>query len=84
MLILQHVLPKGFRRSRDYGFLHGNAKKTLKLIQLILYVKISIESKDERPVFKCSNCGSKMQLIACMVFKRTETNARASPKSKVA
>ena len=25
-LILQHVLPKGFRRARDYGFLHGNAK----------------------------------------------------------
>jgi len=30
-LILQHVLPKGFRRVRDYGFLHSNAKKTLKL-----------------------------------------------------
>ncbi|MBN2524781.1 MAG: transposase [Deltaproteobacteria bacterium] len=26
-LILQHVLPKGFRRTRDYGFLHGNAQK---------------------------------------------------------
>lgn len=24
--LLQHVLPKGFRRVRDYGFLHGNAK----------------------------------------------------------
>lgn len=24
-LILQHVLPKGFRRARDYGFLHGNS-----------------------------------------------------------
>ena len=24
--VLQHVLPKGFRRARDYGFLHGNAK----------------------------------------------------------
>jgi len=24
-LVLQHVLPKGFRRVRDYGFLHGNA-----------------------------------------------------------
>jgi len=26
-LIMQHVLPKGFRRVRDYGFLHSNAKK---------------------------------------------------------
>lgn len=24
-LIMQHVLPKGFRRIRNYGFLHGNA-----------------------------------------------------------
>ena len=34
-LVIQHVLPKGFRRCRDYGFLHGNAKKLLKLLQLI-------------------------------------------------
>ena len=31
-LVLQHVLPKGFRRVRDYGFLHGNARKLLVLI----------------------------------------------------
>ncbi len=23
--VLQHVLPKGLRRARNYGFLHGNA-----------------------------------------------------------
>ena len=34
-LLLQHVLPKGFRRVRDFGFLHGNAKKTLIRIQMI-------------------------------------------------
>jgi hypothetical protein len=28
-LIVQHVLSKGFRRVRDYGFLHSNAKKLL-------------------------------------------------------
>jgi len=28
-LVLQHTLPKGFRRARDYGFLHGNAKRLL-------------------------------------------------------
>ena len=31
-LIMQHVLPKGFRRVRDFGFLHGNAKKLLYLV----------------------------------------------------
>ncbi len=34
-LVLQHVLPTGFRRARDYGFLHGKAKKLLSLVQLV-------------------------------------------------
>ena len=38
--LLKHVLPRGFRRVRDYGFLHGNAKNTLKKIQLMLRVKL--------------------------------------------
>jgi hypothetical protein len=40
-LVLQHVLPKGSRRVRDYGFLHGNARKLLVLIQLTLKVMVS-------------------------------------------
>jgi len=35
-LILQHVLPKGLQRVRDYGFLRGNAKDLRLRIQLIL------------------------------------------------
>lgn len=42
-LLLQHVLPKGFRRARDYGFLHGNAKAMLRIVQWIL--KVSIENR---------------------------------------
>jgi len=38
--VMQHVLPKGFRRVRQYGFLHGNAKRTLKSLQLQLKAKI--------------------------------------------
>ena len=34
--IIQHVLPKGFRRARNYGFLHGNAKCLRVRIQTIL------------------------------------------------
>ena len=37
-LILQHVLPKGFRRVRDYGFLRGNANKMLKQLQYLFSV----------------------------------------------
>ncbi|MFO6425454.1 transposase, partial [Motilimonas sp. KMU-193] len=36
MLILQHVLPKGLQRARDYGYLRGNAKAILQQIQCLL------------------------------------------------
>jgi len=35
-LILQHVLPKGFRRTRNFGFLHSNSKRVLALLQELL------------------------------------------------
>jgi hypothetical protein len=62
-LILQHVLPKGFRRSRDYGFLHANAKKLLSLVQLVLHVVILEVSLRTRPVFICPRCKSPMVTI---------------------
>jgi len=62
-LILQHVLPKGFRRVRDYGFLHSNAKKLLSLVQLILHVVIKGIKQRPRPVFKCPCCQSPMVIL---------------------
>jgi len=62
-LLMLHVLPKGFRRARDYGFLHSNAKKLLFLVQLILYVKIKEMEQRPRPVFKCPHCKSPMVVI---------------------
>jgi len=62
-LILQHVLPKGFRRVRDYGFLHGNAKKMLFLVQLILHVAIQEIKQRPRPVFKCPCCKAAMVIL---------------------
>jgi len=62
-LILQHVLPKGFRRVRDYGFFHGNAKKRLLLVQLILHVVIKGIKQRPRPVFKCPCCKSAMVIL---------------------
>ena len=67
-LILQHVLPKGFRRVRDYGFLHGNAKKLLFLVQLILHVGIQAIKHRPRPVFKCPCCKSPMIILG---FRQT-------------
>ena len=62
-LIMQHVLPKGFRRVRDYGFLHGNAKKMLSLVQLVLHVIITGVQNRPRPVFKCPCCKSSMIVL---------------------
>lgn len=59
-LILQHVLPRGFRRVRDYGFLHANAKKSLALVQLILHVFLKDVPQRNRPIFKCPKCQSPM------------------------
>jgi len=67
-LILQHVLPKGFRRVRDYGFLHGNAKKMLLLVQLILHVAIQEIKQRPRPVFKCPCCKAAMVILG---FRQT-------------
>jgi Putative transposase/Transposase zinc-binding domain len=33
-LLLQHVLPKGLQRARNFGFLHHNSRRTLRLLQL--------------------------------------------------
>ncbi|MCK4621059.1 MAG: transposase [Desulfuromonadales bacterium] len=62
--VLQHVLPRGFRRVRDYGFLHGNAKKLLYLVQLILRVMLEPNPIRPRPIFKCPRCKAPMEITA--------------------
>lgn len=59
-LILQHTLPKGFRRSRDYGFLHGNAKRLLKIVQWVLKIPAAIEAAIPRKKAMCKKCNSRM------------------------
>jgi Putative transposase/Transposase zinc-binding domain len=63
-LVLQHVLPKGFRRVRDYGFLHGNSKRILRLVQLVLRVLIQVALRRPRPAFICPLCQSPMRILA--------------------
>ncbi len=69
-LILQHTLPRGFRRVRDYGWLHGNAKKLLKTVQWVLQVVLSNQQKSVRPQFKCRQCEAIMTIIG---FSRPQT-----------
>jgi len=75
-LVIQHVLPRGFRRVRDFGFLHGNAKKTLRLIQLLLSVHIQQSEPKARPTFLCPRCQKKMVIIA---VRRPVLNGPCSP-----
>ena len=63
-LVFQHALPKGFRRARDYGFLHGNARKIRQLIQLLLKVKLPEPDHKPRPAFICPRCRVAMRIIA--------------------
>lgn len=62
-LILQHTLPKGFRRARDYGWLHGNAKKRLSIIQWVLRVAIPKPRPTTRPTFTCEHCHAVMAIV---------------------
>lgn len=68
-LLMQHVLPKGFRKARCYGFLHPCSKKAIKLLQLILRFNPVKISKRLRPRAKiiCQCCGSQMEIIRTMI-----------------
>jgi len=61
-LLMQHVLPKSFRRSRNYGFLHPNSK-LLKQIQLITQVFIKPPKPKQRATVKCPCCGGIMKIV---------------------
>jgi Putative transposase/Transposase zinc-binding domain len=62
-LLLQHVLPKGLRRARDYGFLHGNSKRILKIVQLVLRVALPQLLARSKAQFRCPHCHGRMRVI---------------------
>jgi len=65
-LLLQHVLPKGFRRVRDYGFLHGNAKSLLRLVQGVLRVITEAATPAPRPALRCPACRALMRVTGVL------------------
>jgi hypothetical protein len=64
-LLLRHVLPKGFRRARNFGFLHPNSKRLIQLLQLLLKVNLSRAAAwvKSRPPLTCPCCGSVMKIV---------------------
>ncbi len=65
-LLLRHVLPKGFRRARNFGFLHPNSKRLIRLLQYLLGLDPShaLASIQKRPRMICPCCGAKMKVLA--------------------
>ena len=69
-LLMLHVLPKGFRRARSYGFLHSCSKKLINLLKLLLRfnpLRWLAGKLKQRPPIKCPVCGAAMVIIATMI-----------------
>ena len=68
-LILQHALPKGFRRARNHGFLHPNSKRLSQVLQIVLRLKpqSALSWLRKRPQWLCSRCGAQMIVIKTRV-----------------
>jgi hypothetical protein len=67
-LLLKHVLPRRFRRVRDFGLLHGNAKRLIQLLQLTLQMRVPLPTPmPPRPGVLCDCCGQAMTILTRMV-----------------
>ena len=56
--ILLHILPKGFRRARNFGFLHSNSH----LVKLVQLIKQVVVPPQPRPAVNCTCCGKPMRI----------------------
>lgn len=71
-LILRHVLPKGFRRARNFGFLHPNSKRLIGLLQYLLGLdpNRALAWLKLRPGFQCPCCGAAMKIVKTRIPRR--------------
>ncbi len=60
-----HVLSKGFRRARNFGFLHPNSKRAIAVLQWLfgLEPKRLIAHLKPRPRLACPCCGADMVIV---------------------
>jgi hypothetical protein len=76
-LIVQHVLPKGFRRARNFGFLHPNCKRLIALLHLVLKFDpgpITQWIKQRAPIL-CACCGAVMTIVRTRIRPTEPTRA---------
>lgn len=87
--LLRHVLPKGFVRARNFGFLHHNSRRALQCLQLLHLRPSAAQTAQppetdptQRPVWRCA-CGGVMVMV--MVRRRIRPQAvppGASPQTE--
>jgi hypothetical protein len=65
-LVFQHILPRGFRRVREYGFLHPNSKKVITILQWVFRLNPNkwINKLKNRKQMVCECCGALMKVVA--------------------
>jgi hypothetical protein len=68
-LVLQHVLPKGLRRARNFGFLHPNCKRLIALLHVLLKFvpPLAPVVARPRPPVSCPCCGGTMRIVQTCV-----------------
>jgi hypothetical protein len=80
-LLLQHVLPKGFRRARNFGFLHPNSKPLIQVLQLICNFdpNQALAWMRKRPPMSCSCCGGTMTILKTRIRSMLPTAVTWEP-----
>jgi hypothetical protein len=70
--VLQHVLPKGFRRARNFGFLHPNCKQLIALLHLLLRFAPApaLAWVKARAPILCACCGAVMVIVKTQIRTR--------------
>ena len=85
-MVLQHVLIKGFRRARNFGFLHPNSKRLIKLLQWLLKLAVLPLQKPTppRPAWLCAGCGQPMQIMRRRIAPAQAPLARPRQQAQAA
>ena len=83
-MVLQHVLPKGFRRARNFGFLHPNCKRLIALLHLLLKFDPSqaLAPLKQRPPIACPCCGAAMIIVKTRIRTPFPNASPAPPASE--
>ncbi len=87
-LLLRHVLPKGLRRARNFGFLHPNSKRLIQLLHLLFRINPgrAAAAIRPRPALACLDCGGAMRIVRTRIMptppgsdRPTDVTAGAMP-----